>query len=75
MISVVALGAEDQQEMVYETEMWKSAKKHPLRKDLEKVIEKVAEAHRDLGVAARGESKCRARACWVASERVTYIAS
>lgn len=52
MISAEAFGAEDQQEMAFEIEMQKSAKERPSGKDLEKVIETVAEAHRDLCVAA-----------------------
>ena len=75
MILVEALGAEDQQETSFEIEIRESAKKRPSREDLEKVIEKAAEAHHDLCVAAHNEWKCRARACWIASETVTYIAS
>ena len=75
MILVGALGAEDQREMAFEIEIRKPAKKHPSREDLEKAIEKAAEAHHDLSVAAHNEWKWRPPACWIASERVTCIAS
>lgn len=75
MILVAVLEAEAQQEMVFEIEIWKSAKTCPSREDLEKEIEKVAGAHHDLYVSAHNDEKYRARACLVAFEGVTCIAS